>query len=47
LIGIPHCIIVGDRGLDAGTIEYKSRTAQDNEEIPFADVIAFLKDKLH
>jgi len=47
LIGIPHCIIVGDRGLDAGMVEYKSRAALVNEEIPFADVIAFLKEKLN
>jgi len=47
LIGIPHCIIVGDRGLDAGMVEYKSRAALVNEEIPVADVIAFLKEKLN
>ncbi len=46
LIGIPHCIVVGDRGLDSGTVEYKARTAEANEEIPFVDVIDFLKTKL-
>ncbi|CAA9892402.1 prolyl-tRNA synthetase [Candidatus Methylobacter favarea] len=46
LIGIPHCLVIGDRGLDSGTVEYKSRTAGANEEIPFADVISFLKAKL-
>ncbi len=46
LIGIPHCIILGDRGLDAGTIEYKVRTSQENEEIPLAEIITFLKAKL-
>ncbi len=46
LIGIPHCIILGDRGLDAGTIEYKGRTAEANEEIPLAEVIDFLKAKM-
>jgi len=46
LIGIPHCIILGDRGLDAGTIEYKGRTVQENEEIPLAELIAFFKVKL-
>ena len=46
LIGIPHCIILGDRGLDAGTIEYKGRTSQENEEIPLVEIIAFLKAKL-
>jgi len=47
LIGIPHCIVLGDRGLDSGTVEYKARTAQENEEIPFADIIDFLKEKLN
>ncbi len=46
LIGIPHCVILGDRGLDAGTIEYKGRTAEGNEEIPLAELIDFLKAKL-
>ncbi len=46
LIGIPHTIIVGDRGLDSNTVEYKGRTAEANEEIPFDDIITFLKAKL-
>ncbi len=46
LIGIPHCIIIGDRGLDTGTAEYKGRTAEANEEIPLSAVVAFLKAKL-
>ena len=46
LIGIPHCIIVGDRGLDTGTLEYKGRTAEANEEIPISEIITFLKAKL-
>jgi len=46
LIGIPHCIVIGDRGLDTGTVEYKARTAQENVEMPFTEVIDFLKAKL-
>jgi prolyl-tRNA synthetase len=46
LIGIPHCIVISDRGLDAGTLEYKARTAKENVEIPMGDVIGFLKEKL-
>jgi prolyl-tRNA synthetase len=46
LIGIPHCIIISDRGLDAGTVEYKARTSQENEEMQMANVIDFLKSKL-
>jgi prolyl-tRNA synthetase len=46
LIGIPHCIIVGDKSLDNGTVEYKARTSRDNEELPLTDVLAFLQAKL-
>jgi prolyl-tRNA synthetase len=46
LIGIPHCIVVGDRGLDSDTVEYKGRTAETNEEIPLTDIINFLVSKL-
>jgi prolyl-tRNA synthetase len=47
LIGIPHCIIISDRGLDAGTVEYKARTAQENEEIPMENIVVYLKSKLN
>jgi len=43
LYGIPHRIVIGERGLDAGTLEYRSRRATDNEDVPLADVVAFLK----
>ena len=46
LIGIPHSIIISDRGLDDETLEYKARTATDNEIIPSVGVIEFLKAKL-
>jgi prolyl-tRNA synthetase len=47
LIGIPHRIVVGDRGLDTGTVEYKARTEQDSQEIPSTEIIDFLKAKLN
>ena len=34
LIGIPHRVVIGERGLDGGALEYRRRTAQDNENIP-------------
>jgi len=43
LIGIPHCLIVGDKSVDEGIVEYKSRTAKDNEIVPLAGVIEFIK----
>ena len=46
LIGIPHCVVISDKALEAGVVEVKSRTAQVNEVIPYSDVVNFLKTKL-
>ncbi len=45
LYGIPHRVVIGERGLDAGTLEYRSRRATDNEDVPVAELIAFLKSR--
>jgi prolyl-tRNA synthetase len=42
LIGIPHRVIIGDRGLDSGNVEYRARTESDNREIPRSEIIDFL-----
>jgi prolyl-tRNA synthetase len=42
LYGIPHRIVVGERGLDAGTLEYRHRRATESEQMPLADAAAFL-----
>jgi prolyl-tRNA synthetase len=34
LIGIPHRVVIGERGLDQGLLEYRKRTATENEDIP-------------
>ncbi len=46
LIGIPHRFVYGERGLDAGTIEYKGRCDRENQEIPLHEALAFIRDKL-
>ncbi len=46
LIGIPHCIVVGDRSLEDGIVEYKSRTSKDNEEFSLSNVLEFIQGKL-
>jgi prolyl-tRNA synthetase len=46
LIGIPHCIIISDRGLEAGLVEYKARVSEKNEEISIEKIVAFVKTKL-
>jgi prolyl-tRNA synthetase len=45
LYGIPHRIVVGERGLDAGTLEYRHRRATESEEMPLASPIEFLRSR--
>jgi prolyl-tRNA synthetase len=46
LIGIPHRIVIGDRGLDSGTVEYQGRNDKESQEVAFADLVSFIKNKL-
>lgn len=47
LIGIPHRLVLGDRGLDNNIVEYRARTASENQEIPLNDIIGFLQKSLN
>ena len=33
LIGLPHCLVVGDRSLEIGAADYKGRCDPDTERI--------------
>ncbi len=46
LIGIPHRVVVGEKNLDQGMLEYKARNGNDNQDIPLIDIIPFLKAQL-
>ena len=46
LIGLPHRVIIGDRGLESGSLEYRDRRAAANEDMPLADALNFVKTKL-
>jgi prolyl-tRNA synthetase len=46
LIGIPHRLVIGERGLDAGTIEYKHRRAESAEQWPIDELVTRLKSRL-
>ncbi len=46
LIGIPHRIVISDRGLADGNLEYKSRRETEAQAIPAADVLAFLHARI-
>ncbi len=46
LIGIPHRIVIGDRGLKNGALEYKGRGDAENQDIPLDELLDFLAQKL-
>jgi prolyl-tRNA synthetase len=43
LIGIPHRIVVGEKNLDAGLLEYKARQDSTSQDLPRAGIVAFLQ----
>jgi prolyl-tRNA synthetase len=45
LLGIPHRLVMSERGLAAGTIEYKGRTQAAAENSPLASALRLLKEK--
>jgi len=46
LIGIPHRIVLSERGLAAGEAEYKARRDAQARNVPLAGIAAFLKERL-
>ncbi|MGJ7074107.1 proline--tRNA ligase [Morganella morganii] len=46
LMGIPHTIVIGDRNLDSGAVEYKYRRSEDKSLIALDDVVSVLKEKI-
>ncbi|MAK43241.1 MAG: proline--tRNA ligase [Spongiibacter marinus] len=46
LMGIPHRIVIGDRGLDKGLLEYKHRRASDNEDIAIDDLMSVIQQRV-
>jgi prolyl-tRNA synthetase len=46
LIGIPHRIVIGERGLDEGRLEYRGRTDSNNRMIEIERILPFLQEQL-
>jgi prolyl-tRNA synthetase len=46
LIGVPHRIVVGERGLNDGKLEYKGRGDAEAQMVACGDVMTFLQEKL-
>lgn len=47
LMGIPHRLVIGDRGLDQGELEYRHRRADDNEMLPLEGIEQALTERLN
>ena len=46
LLGIPHRLVVAERGLEAGKLEYRHRRDSASTEFTAADALAFLRARL-
>jgi prolyl-tRNA synthetase len=46
LIGIPHRIIIGDKGLDQGKLEYEGRRDAQPGFVPIDEIIPFLSERM-
>ena len=44
LMGIPHRLVIGERGLAEGLVEYKARTSADAESISLSNVVEFMQE---
>ena len=46
LIGIPHRVVLGERGLAAGNAEYKGRRDEKPADVPLGEIVPLLLKKL-
>ena len=46
LIGIPHRVVIGDRGLKEGQVEYQARTDEQAQSVALSEIVAKLKQAL-
>jgi prolyl-tRNA synthetase len=46
LIGIPHRVVLSERGLAADSAEYKGRRDEKAQDLPVKELVAFLEKRL-
>ncbi len=46
LIGVPHVIVIGERNLDEGLVEYKNRQTGEKQTIKIEDVLSFIQQQM-
>ena len=44
LVGLPHRVVIGERGLDRGVIEYRGRRDAESRDVPLDQVVALLAE---
>jgi prolyl-tRNA synthetase len=45
LVGIPHRLVVGDKGLERGVLEYRPRSGEGAADVPLASIVEFLGER--
>lgn len=46
LIGVPHRVVIGERGLKEGKLEYQGRRDSAATAVPVAEAVEFVKARL-
>ena len=46
LIGIPHRIVIGERGLKQSVVEYQGRNDLDSQIVPIDEIFSFMTERL-
>ncbi len=46
LMGLPHRLVISDRGLKNGTLEYKGRQDSESRDIPVEEALEFLRQQM-
>ncbi len=46
LLGIPHRIVIGERGLKSGTLEYRHRRGSASEDFPQHEALQFIRARV-
>nr|VFK56182.1 MAG: prolyl-tRNA synthetase [Candidatus Kentron sp. TUN] len=46
LMGFPHRVVLGERGLDAGQVEYKARIDRETTQVPLDEIVGFVQERI-
>ena len=46
LIGVPHRVVIGERGLKEGNLEYQGRRDAEASSVAVGEMVGFIKAKL-